>query len=51
MAKEHLVQGDETMATVADACGFDSLPHFYRQFKKLTGTTPMTYRRTMNSSR
>ncbi|WFR61878.1 helix-turn-helix transcriptional regulator [Paenibacillus amylolyticus] len=40
MAKEHLVQGDETMAAVADACGFDSLPHFYRQFKKLTGTTP-----------
>ncbi|MEK4663821.1 AraC family transcriptional regulator [Priestia sp. FSL H7-0729] len=51
MAKEHLVQGDETMAAVADACGFDSLPHFYRQFKKLTGTTPAAYRRTMNSSR
>jgi AraC-like DNA-binding protein len=47
MAKEHLVQGDETMAAVADACGFDSLPHFYRQFKKLTGTTPAAYRRTM----
>jgi len=51
IAKEHLVQGDETMAAVADACGFDSLPHFYRQFKKLTGTTPAAYRRTMNSSR
>ena len=28
MAKEHLLDGDETMAAVADACGFDSLPHF-----------------------
>ncbi|PQP80113.1 AraC family transcriptional regulator [Paenibacillus sp. PCH8] len=51
MAKEHLVQGDDTMAAVADACGFDSLPHFYRQFKKLTGTTPAAYRRTMCNSR
>ncbi|WP_167433978.1 AraC family transcriptional regulator [Paenibacillus silvae] len=47
MAKEHLVQGDATMAAVADACGFESLPHFYRQFKKLTGTTPAAYRRAM----
>ncbi|WP_366288978.1 AraC family transcriptional regulator [Paenibacillus sp. AN1007] len=51
MAKEHLVQRDETMAAVADACGFESLPHFYRQFKKLTGTTPAAYRRTMVRNR
>ncbi|MDQ0169851.1 AraC family transcriptional regulator [Paenibacillus tundrae] len=49
MAKEHLLKGDATMASIADACGFESLPHFYRQFKKLTGTTPAAYRRTMSS--
>lgn len=48
MAKEHLLRNDDTMASVADACGFESLPHFYRQFKKITGTTPAAYRRTMN---
>ncbi|WP_164848668.1 AraC family transcriptional regulator [Paenibacillus sp. DCT19] len=49
MAKEHLLKSDATMASIADACGFESLPHFYRQFKKLTGTTPAAYRRTMSS--
>ncbi|MFK0521076.1 helix-turn-helix domain-containing protein [Paenibacillus illinoisensis] len=48
MAKEHLLRNDDTMASVADACGFESLPHFYRQFKKITGTTPAAYRRTRN---
>ncbi|PAF32338.1 AraC family transcriptional regulator [Paenibacillus sp. 7516] len=48
MAKEHLLRNDDTMATIADACGFESLPHFYRQFKRITGTTPAAYRRTMN---
>lgn len=48
MAKEHLLRNDDTMASVADACGFESLPHFYRQFKRITGTTPAAYRRMMN---
>lgn len=45
MAKECLLQTDDTMAAIAEACGFESLPHFYRQFKKMTGSTPAAYRK------
>ncbi|MFC4810932.1 helix-turn-helix domain-containing protein [Paenibacillus sp. GCM10023250] len=44
-AKELLADTDRTVAEIAAACGFDSLPHFYRMFKKIAGDTPAHYKR------
>ncbi|MCU6712536.1 AraC family transcriptional regulator [Paenibacillus sp. J5C_2022] len=49
-AKELLLEddrNDDNIAAIAASCGFDSLPHFHRRFKGLTGTTPAKYRRGM----
>ncbi|MFD1907715.1 helix-turn-helix domain-containing protein [Paenibacillus rhizoplanae] len=27
------------------ACGFESMPHFYRTFKRITSMTPAAYRK------
>lgn len=47
LSKEKLLRTDDTMAAIADECGFESLPHFYRLFKKHTGMTPSNYRKMM----
>ncbi|SFB22415.1 AraC-type DNA-binding protein [Cohnella sp. OV330] len=44
-AKEMLIWTDQNVAQIAAACGFDSLPHFHRLFKRIAGGTPATYRR------
>ncbi|WP_308638771.1 AraC family transcriptional regulator [Paenibacillus silvisoli] len=44
-AKELIGSTDHTIAEIANQCGFESLPHFYRMFKKLSGTTPAHYKR------
>lgn len=44
-AKELLLEPDLTVADIAERCGFDSLPHFHRKFKSLTGLTPAKYKR------
>ncbi len=43
-AKELLQVTDSNVADIAFLCGFDSVPHFHRLFKKLTGTTPAAYK-------
>jgi AraC-like DNA-binding protein len=30
---------------IADKCGFYNISNFYRQFKKVIGVTPLTYKR------
>jgi len=35
---------------IADICGYTNEVHFYRQFKKSTGSTPSKYRRTINKA-
>ena len=45
LAKELLHQSNDTIQTVANQSGFQSLPHFYRTFKKHTGMTPKEYRK------
>jgi AraC-like DNA-binding protein len=44
-AKELLRETDHPVAVVAEQCGFASLPHFHRVFKKETGKTPAQYKR------
>lgn len=44
-ARDRLLQTSDKVERIALDCGFDSLPHFYRTFKKHTRTTPSAYRR------
>lgn len=43
-AKELLLGTDEKVSTIAFQCGFKSLPHFYRTFKKIIHSTPSEFR-------
>ncbi len=43
--KELLLETDESIGSIADRCGFESLPHFHRIFKRITGMTPGAYKR------
>ena len=44
-AKEMLLQKEFTVSEIADACGFDSLPHFTRTFTRCMGLSPSAYRK------
>lgn len=44
-AKELLRATDDNVSAIAERCGFDSLPHFHRMFKRMVGQTPAAYRR------
>lgn len=44
-AKELLLATDDSVETIALACGFQGMRHFYQLFKELTGLTPKMYRR------
>ncbi|WP_217594447.1 AraC family transcriptional regulator [Cohnella sp. GbtcB17] len=44
-AKEMLLATDHGVARIAAECGFESLPHFHRLFKRIAGGTPAAYRR------
>jgi len=48
LAKEMLLETDDNVGLIAERCGFESLPHFHRQFKKMTGTTPRAYKTNRN---
>lgn len=43
-AKELLMETDESVSSIAERCGFASIPHFHRTFKLLTNSTPSAYR-------
>jgi AraC family transcriptional regulator len=43
-AKELLTKNDKTVSLVANEVGFRDLSNFIRQFKKITGVTPTTFR-------
>lgn len=44
-AQEMLKTGDHKVNTIAMKCGYESMPHFYRTFKKHTGLTPAAWRK------
>lgn len=44
-AKDLLLQSDDKIENIAIKCGFESMPHFYRTFKKYTNITPASYRK------
>jgi AraC-like DNA-binding protein len=44
LAKNLLHETDDNIETIAMACGYQGMRHFYQQFKKLTGLTPRAYR-------
>lgn len=43
-ASDLLAHPEKQIAESAFACGFESIPHFNRVFKKYTGFTPTQYR-------
>ncbi|NMO95835.1 AraC family transcriptional regulator [Paenibacillus lemnae] len=45
-AKELLIRTDDTSHDIAVQCGFESSSYFFKVFKKLTGVTPLHYRKT-----
>jgi len=44
-AQRLLGESMQRVGEISFACGFDSVPHFNRVFRRLTGTSPTAYRR------
>ena len=44
-ASNLLETSDFTISEIADACGYDNVEHFSRQFKKVQGMTPSKFRK------
>ncbi|MEO9004579.1 MAG: AraC family transcriptional regulator [Ginsengibacter sp.] len=40
-----LIEDKLSVEQIADSCGFYNISNFYRQFKKVIGVTPLTYKR------
>ncbi|GGM94582.1 AraC family transcriptional regulator [Dyadobacter beijingensis] len=45
MATKMLIETDMQVAEISFACGYDSPPFFFRQFRKFGGMTPAAYRK------
>lgn len=43
-AREQLIEGEDALAEIAERCGFQSMKHFFRTFKKHSGLSPQRYR-------
>ena len=43
-ARAYLDKTDLPISDIAAKCGFHNISYFYRNFKKFTGTSPLTYR-------
>ncbi len=45
MAKKLLIYTQYPISNISERCGYKSIEHFYRQFKKNTGLTPSIFRK------
>ena len=45
-----LIETNMQISQIAYSCGYESLPFFYRQFKKFMGCSPLLYRRTYSNA-
>ncbi|MFY0653145.1 MAG: AraC family transcriptional regulator [Cyclobacteriaceae bacterium] len=45
IASRHILETDMQMAEIAYKCGYESLPFFYKQFKKFKDYTPLEFRK------
>lgn len=45
LAKEYLVQSNQSIAEIASHCGYHNVEHFCRQFKRITGCTPKEFQK------
>ncbi|MFY0607624.1 MAG: AraC family transcriptional regulator [Cyclobacteriaceae bacterium] len=45
IASRVILETDRQMAEIAYQCGYESLPFFYKQFKKFKGYTPLEFRK------
>lgn len=45
LAKKFLTYDQYTIGEISSLCGYHNIEHFYRQFKKMTGSTPGNYRK------
>lgn len=46
-AKELLCKSAESITQISEKVGYESITHFGRVFKKLTGVSPLKYRKQM----
>ncbi len=44
-SKHYLAYSNQSVGQIAAGCGYKSIAHFSRQFKKITGMSPLEYRR------
>ncbi len=49
MACKLLIETDMQVAQVGYECGYESLPFFYRQFKKFLQCSPFAYKKSMRA--
>lgn len=49
-AQSLLVQGDQPLAEVAEACGFCDVYHFGREFKRSVGISPARLRSELSAA-
>ena len=44
-ASKLLIETEQSVAEIGFSCGYESLPFFYKQFKKIKGYSPLVYRK------